>query len=498
MASPMRGVIQPRSPAPSTQSESDGHTKIVRNIRRLIWLYIVLLVFEGALRKWVVPQFSNPLLIIRDPVVIFIYLLALRAKLFPWNGYVISLAIIAVCSAILSLLVLSRYFPWVPNALVTSYGFRSNFLHLPLIFVLGKVLDENDLKKIGWWILVGMIPMCGLMVAQFEASPDAFINRTVGLGEALQLDAGGGKIRPPGTFSFVSGTVFYVAAATAFLIYGALTLSTYKTWLLIGAGFSIVVAVTVSGSRSSFVSALLVVLSVVIILVVRPQAVNRFGRSLLVIVIAALVVTRLPFVKEGLGILSERFTASAEAAETTVVRGMFERTLGEFTQGLKVINKFPLSGYGLGVGTAGGARFLVGRSAFLLSESEWQRILLESGPILGLAFLIWRTLLTLRLGYLSLVVLIRGSILPTLLFSAGFLALANGQFGQPTSLGFAVVLNGFCLAVIQSKRTGEESGVTLTGMKHHPPKRILRRSEYASRLHGPDIASDRTNGSLDR
>lgn len=497
MASSIRGAIQPQSPASSTQSESVGYPKIVRNIRRLIWLYIVLLVLEGALRKWVVPQFSNPLLIIRDPVVILIYILALRASLFPWNGYVISLGIIAVCSAVLGFLVLSRYFPWTPNLLVTSYGFRSNFLHLPLIFVMAKVLDGDDVKKIGWWILVGMIPMSIIMVAQFQASPDAFINRTVGLGEALQLDAGGGKIRPPGTFSFVSGAVLYVAAATAFLIYGALTLSTYKTWLLIGAGFAVVIAVTVSGSRSSLASTLLVVLSVLVILIIRPQAVNRFGRSLLVIVIAALIITRLPVFKEGVGILSERFTASAQAAETTIVRGLFERTLGEFTQSLKGINKLPLSGWGLGVGTAGGARFLVGRAAFLLSEGEWQRVLLESGPILGLAFLLWRTVLTFKLGYLSLVALTRGAILPILLFSCGFLALLNGQFGQPTSLGFAVILSGFCLAVIQSKRTVEEPGAALSGMKHHP-KRILRRSEFASRLHEPGVAPDRTNGSLDR
>ena len=44
--------------------------KTIQNIRRLIWLYFWLLLLEGALRKWVLPQLSNPLLIIRDPVVV--------------------------------------------------------------------------------------------------------------------------------------------------------------------------------------------------------------------------------------------------------------------------------------------------------------------------------------------------------------------------------------------------------------------------------------------
>src|SRR4249920_1474050 len=73
-------------------------SETIRNVRRLIWLYLWLLIFEGALRKWVLPQFSAPLLLIRDPVVLLIYLLALRARIFPHNIYVISLAIIAVLS----------------------------------------------------------------------------------------------------------------------------------------------------------------------------------------------------------------------------------------------------------------------------------------------------------------------------------------------------------------------------------------------------------------
>ena len=62
----------------------------------------------------------------------------------------------------------------------------------------------------------------------------------------------------------------------------------------------------------------------------------------------------------------------------------------------------------------------MGQSTFLLSENEWTRIIFESGPILGLAFLMWRTLLAVYLGVVSLRALTRGEILPLLLFSAGF------------------------------------------------------------------------------
>jgi hypothetical protein len=471
-------------------------TKTIRHIRALIWLYLVLLVFEGALRKWVVPQLSNPLLIVRDPVVIAIYLLALRARVFPRNRYVISLGVIAVLSMIVSVIVLSPYIPMTPLMEVTLYGFRSNFLHLPLIFVMGAVMNEEDVKKIGWWILVGMIPMSLIMVAQFKAAPDSFINRTVGLGEGEQLTAGGGKIRPAGMFSFISGPIFYVAAATAFVIYGALSRSTYKLWLLVASAVALVIAVAVSGSRGCVASALLVIAAILVILLLKPKAVNQFGWALLIVVIGGLIISRLPIFKEGVGILSERFTSSAEAGDTTIIRGMIDRTTGALTEGLKNLDKPPLFGWGLGIGTAGGARFLTGRATFLLSENEWTRILFESGPILGLAFLIWRTALTLKLLVRSVSFLVRRSaILPILIFASGFVALLNGQLGQPTNLGFAAFLNGLCLAATQMKKP--DTGVIASNVTNEPaPKRIPRRSDYASRLHGP--GGDQTNGFVDR
>src|SRR4029077_10283716 len=164
--------------------------KAKSRVRQLIWLYFWLLLTEGALRKWIVPQLSNPLLVVRDPVALAIYFYAIRARVFPRNAYVISLLVIGVLSLAVSVAVLYPYLPLKPILEITLYGFRSNFFHLPLIFVMANVMDEEEVKKIGWWILLLMIPMGLIMVAQFKASPDAFINRTVGLGEAEQLTAG--------------------------------------------------------------------------------------------------------------------------------------------------------------------------------------------------------------------------------------------------------------------------------------------------------------------
>jgi hypothetical protein len=471
--------------------QSATNQRVITHLKRAIWLYFFLLIFEGVFRKWILPQYSDVLLVVRDPVVLVIYLLAIKARLFPRNNYILSLGIIAILSWLVSLVVLEPYLSLKPLILVTGFGFRSNFLHLPLIFVIGRALDAEDVKNLGRWILIGLMPMSLLLAVQFNADPDSFINRTAGLGETQQITAGGGKIRPPGTFSFVSGVIFYAALSAAYLLYGALTRGLYRNWLLFGAGFALVVTIGVSGSRSVLLAVLVVLASLLVIIFVRPGAVNQFGRNLLIVVVVLLVASNLPVFKEGVQILSDRFTAVAEAEETTIAGGLLARTFSGFTEGFLLIPRAPIGGYGLGIGTNGGAKFLTGRAIFLLTEGEWGRVVLESGPILGLAYLAWRTILTFSLGLFSFRQLKRGEILPIMLYGAGFLSLLNGQFGQPTNLGFAVFVCGLCLAA--GNTTAPAESETLP-----PPSQMARRSRYAERLHGAAAARHHPDDFVDR
>jgi hypothetical protein len=467
----------------------------LKYVRGLIWTYFILLIFEGTLRKWILPQYSDVLLVIRDPVVLAIYILAIRARVFPRNGYILALGIIALLSWLVALVVLEPYLPLKPLILVTGYGFRSNFLHLPLIFIMGKVFDHDDLLKLGKWVLLGSIPMAVLLAIQFKSSPDAFINRVAGLGETLQIAAGGDKIRPPGTFSFVSGVVSSAALAACFLLYGGLTRGVYRNWLLFAGGFAVMVAIGVSGSRSVLLAVMLVIATLVAIILIRPSALNQFGRNLLIVVAVLFLVTRVPVFKEGMRILSDRFTSTAAAEETTIAGGLIARTFSGFTEGILFIPRAPIGGYGLGIGTNGGAKFLTGRAVFLLTEGEWGRVILESGPILGLAYVIWRTVLTVHLGVLSLKQLRRGEILTIMLYAAGFLGLLNAQFGQPTNLGFAVFLSGLCLASANKKETPSETKAVKPASPARPP--IARLSPRAAQLHHSSAAPRDSDDSPD-
>ena len=485
-----------KSPPSPPEAAISADDKTLKNLKRLIWLYFWLLIFEGTFRKWVLPQFSDVLLVIRDPVVIAIYFLAFKARVFPRNAYIISLALIALFSWLVALLVLLPYLAPKQLFLVSAFGFRCNFLHLPLIFIIGKLITAKQVKKFGGWILVGMIPMALLMALQFSSPSESFVNRGAGLGDTQQITAGSGKIRAAGTFSFVSGVVSYSALAAVFLLYGALKRGVYRNWLLYSAGFALIIAIGVSGSRSALLAVLVIISSMVLILLVRPSAINQFGRNLLILVIALLLASQLPLFKEGVQVLSTRFTDAAESGEESIAGGLLFRVVGGFTEGLMHLRHAPIGGYGLGIGTNGGSKFLTGQNTFLLAEGEWGRIILESGPILGFAFIIWRTLLTAKLGLISFQLLRRGDILPIMLFCAGFLSLLSGQFGQPTSLGFAVFICGLCLATANRETAAPETGASTS--TDQPRRRVARRSRYAEHLHTSGASHRHSDGSTDR
>jgi len=470
----------------------------LRNIRRLIWVYFWLLIFEGALRKWVAPQLSNPLLIIRDPVVVLTFILAIRAGVFPTNGWIFAVSVIGVLSTLLTFVPLWPYIPPGKIALVTAFGFRCNFLHLPMIFIIGRVLRMEDIKRFGWWMLVVMAPMALLMVAQFQTPPDSFLNRTAG-GEGEMMTSALGKVRTAGTFSFVIGVVGYFSLAAGFLIWGALRRDVYKNWLLFAAGSAMVIGIAVSGSRSVAGAVAVVISSLCVILILRPSAMNRFGQTMLVTLVLGVLVTQTPIFKSGFNVLTTRFSEVAEQTEKSIGAGMVERVFGEFVESAYVLRHAPFLGYGLGVGTNAGAKFLTGQNTYLLHEGEWSRVFLESGPVLGVAFIVWRCAMVGWIGLLCIRSVKQGDTLALLLFSSAFLPLISGQFGQPTLMGFVVLTTGLALAARQEEKDFNVEGEPELEAPTEPLARPLpRRSAYASRLHGPGAGQNQQNGSADR
>ena len=78
-------------------------------IKKLIWVYFLLLLFEGALRKWFFPSLSQGLLIVRDPIAIWIYYIAYTQGVFPTNKYLQRCLMWVIVAVLISFIVLKTH-----------------------------------------------------------------------------------------------------------------------------------------------------------------------------------------------------------------------------------------------------------------------------------------------------------------------------------------------------------------------------------------------------
>ncbi len=450
--------------------------------KRLIWLYFWLLLLEGALRKWILPGWSNPILLIRDPVVILIYVCAASAGVFPRNsfiGWFVGLGLICF--------VASELFG-DGNLLVTLYGFRTSFLHLPLIFLIPNVFTKEDMDRMGKWLLITSIPMCLLVLAQFRASPDAWINNGAGGSTGGQLDVGFGKIRPPGTFSFTAGLVTYLSMVSAFALYPQMQKGAANQKLATAALAAVAIMVGVSGSRAALGSVTLIVITVAIICLKKPAF---FGRGMKMVVIggaAYFALNSWSEFQQGVEIHQSRIEGGGGLRD-----GMVFRIIGGLLEPFTAMADANFFGTGLGMGTNAASGFLYGKVLFNLGEGDWGRIVRESGPILGLTYIGLRIAIVFHLAIRALDSLKRDHPLPLLLLAAALPEVLIGQWGVPMLLGLAVFSGGLCLASNQV----EIPIAAADPLKSEPEspagaKNVRGRSVYADQLHGeiedPDIA----------
>lgn len=416
-------------------------------LQRLIILYFLLLIFEGALRKWVLPGFATPLLVVRDPVVLAIYFIALRQGVFPINGWVGGAVLLSVAGSLLTLTAGHG------NPVVLAYGLRANFLQIPLIFVMGYAMDRQTLRLIIRGLLWLSIPMTILIALQYFSPPGARVNIGVGGEGTASFDGIGGRNRPSGTFSFINGVSAYYTFAFAAWLTALFDKRLGSPILLALSGVAILGAIPLSISRLLLVSVALVALGSAAVFVRMPGWGRQVPRLILVVGLSVLATSQLPFFDESVDIMEQRIDEAAriEGGSAGFTQRVWMDLLGPF-----IFHEFDPSGEGLGAGTQGGAQLLLGDRGFSGGEGEWWRLLYELGTILGTLFIVMRFWLTVKLGLCGWRMLATANPLPWLFFLAcGFLVL-NGQWGQPTSLGFAIMGAGLTIAAIRFDVSDQE------------------------------------------
>ncbi|HSY62775.1 MAG TPA: hypothetical protein VK796_12915 [Cytophaga sp.] len=405
----------------------------LKRVRNLIFAYYILLLIEGALRKWVLPQLSGPIYFVKDPILIWMYVEALKYGFFPKNKliqFTLYLTYFLFVYTFIQIVIGNA------NVLVSIIGLRNYLLYIPLSFLIYNLFGKEELIKLARWTLYIGIPMAILIAIQFNSSRDAFINRNVGVNSGVGFGFVDNLVRPYGTFSFVGGMIYFVPTVLIFLLMHFTLPQKYKLisgLISIVVFLSIMTCIAMGGSRSIIMICLLVLsffLAGNILLFKQRES----WRIFLYLIFGAFIVYGLflTVFSFQLSKLEKRFDV-AEASEGSMTDRIFSSIdfiSIMYTSGDEVL------GYGIGYGSGGGVSLATGNRGYTLGEGEWSRVMGEMGIVVGAFILFFRFGVALYMFYAAIMAVLKGNS-PLPLIMAGYIA--------PTLITGLLTSNGIVL-----------------------------------------------------
>lgn len=416
--------------------------------KRLIWLYFMLVIFEGGLRKWLLPSLSTPLLVVREPVALLLIFLCIKNGTFPLNPFLYGLLLIGIAGFFAAIFAGHGSMP------VAIYGCRVFLIHFPVIFIMGTILDRQDVLEFGRLTLKIAIPMAILLVFQFYSPQSAWVNRGVG-GDSVGAGFSGamGYYRPPGTFSFTIGTTLFFGFAACFVFYFWLYPMYIQKTVLWLATAALIIAIPVSISRGLFFQVGVVMIFAIIASATSVKNAAKIISSLFVVLLLIAALSQTPVFQNSTEAFTSRFT-TASATEGGLEGTLGDRYLGGMLAAFTGSHQVPFWGYGAGMGSNVGSMLLTGSVQYLVAEGEWGRMAGEFGPFLGSMIIFLRLGLAWHLSLRSYQSMRRKDLLPWLLLGFALLMLPQGSTAQPTSLGFLVMIAGLLLAALNNQPAG--------------------------------------------
>lgn len=419
--------------------------KTIKLLKTGVWVYIILLIFEGALRKWVFPFLATPLLLVRDPVALWMIYLCWKRNLFPSNFYIFGMGLITMLSVCFSLIFGHG------NLGVSLYGARILLIHFPLIFIIGKFFNREDVVQVGRVFLWIALPMVVLIGLQFFSPQSAWVNRGIGGDMAgAGFSGANGYFRPPGTFSFTTGNVLFFSFIASWVFYFWSSKEKINRYLLIASTLALLASISFSISRTLFFSIGVTLLFTLVAVSRKPEYLGRILGAMVVVAMLLFVLSQIEFFQTGTEAFTSRFEV-ASRVEGGVSESLFHRFFGYMIGAVVDSNDIPFFGHGIGMGTNVGSRLLTGgTNSFLIAEGEWSRVVGERGFVLGILTLLIRLAFCFSISFKSYFKLKTGDLLPWLLLSFGIVVILKGQWAQPTVLGFSTIAGGLILACFSS------------------------------------------------
>ena len=455
---------------------ADAHSPAVdmarRRIVRLVFLIYVLAIVEGALRKYVFPQFGQYIFFVRDPLVAWAYVSATRWRLWPRGEVLWRIAAMAAAAgAVLLLLQVALGPPSDLRLLLGAYGWRAYFFYVPLAFLVGAQFTRNDLLRLARLTLWLAVPIALLVAAQFFSPPGATVNVGTAEDKMLQfrdLAIDTSHVRPAGPFSSNAGLQQFATTAVAMLVALVIMPAARRRIglpTLLAGGAAVLTCVGLSGSRGTILQSGMILLFALPIAVLGRDAATRSRAALIPLVLAAGAVLLFPVVfPEGFASFTTRWTTAARD-ESGIEGGVFGRALIGFVDFTRLTDAVPALGVGLGFG--GNAATLMkatvdGVQPGLYAETDYARHMVDLGPACGIAYIVFRIAFVDWLLRRAVRATRRsGDPLPLMLFAyAGYVVLVGQITGNGSINVYGWLFAGLCLAACRAAPAAARTLVT--------------------------------------
>jgi hypothetical protein len=341
-------------------------------------LFLLLLIYDGALRKWVLPSAEQLLFIAKDALLFGLLVYAALNRARQRNA--------SIPPAARALFLL--YAAWVllesgnlnlPNPLVGIWGIKAHLLYASLILLIPMAFANLDsalrwLVKIYPWVVA---PVCVLAFVQLASPANSFINQQVKGGmEMIAYFGESGLVRVTGTFSYITGMASFVQATTVLGI-GLFLGGGRSKPFLVGLGFALA-ALPATGSRS----VIAVAAASAVIMLFAALAARLIGTRLAVRVIAVISILgaiSLHTQDAAWVALQQRAASAAESAGDT------SRVFSAFTNAFSFFDTSGFFGFGSGAANMGSPALAKGVAPFswlpagTYFEEESGRLVLELG-----------------------------------------------------------------------------------------------------------------------
>jgi hypothetical protein len=443
-----------------------------RLVVKLVFAIYVLLIFEGALRKWVIPSYHQAVFFVRDPLVFGAIVIAFYHRLIPRSPLLAGLVALSISFAYLAAY---HVIELEVKTVTVLYGWRSYFFYALLCLVIRHTFNREDVFRMVRFTLLVAIPMAALSFWQFRSPKGAFINRQLPGTEIFTVAQG--VVRTTGTFTFTIGMSLFVGSAVACLAIAYLSpRRMFSPWTMAAVFIGVATCLAVSGSRTAFMHSAIIVLALAAVEMSRPllrQRLRIYVQALCLI--GALVAVVVAGYSQAMELLAERMSTASASGENVSLRILYYLVGGVITQG-----DTPFFGYGLGVGSGGGSYLETGFSHFTLAEYEIDRVILECGPLLGLAYMGGRWAVAAWMFHGALRCMrVRRDHVPLLLVSFSGVMLMVGQITfQGTANGFCWIFTGLTLAALRTSSTTEPPRFqpTLVPVSRPPTDTVVRPS----------------------